>query len=59
MCLSFSSSKYIHDTIKYIEEHLARKVGILPPKAETPWSTGHIPENDISPESSATGTAYF
>ena len=58
-CWSFSSSQYIQNAVKNVEEHLDQKGEKLPPRAKSPWSTGYRPETDISPELSPSDAAYF
>jgi len=58
-CWSFSSSQYVQNAVKNVEEHLAKKGEHLPPRAKAPWSTGYRPETDVTPELSSSDAAYF
>ena len=58
-CWSFSSSQYIQNAVKNVEEHLMKKGQKLPSSTKSPWSSGYRPETDTSPELSASDAAYF
>ena len=58
-CWSLSSSQYIQNAVKNVEDHLAKTGRKLPPSTKSPWSSGYRPETDTSPELSASDAAYF
>ena len=58
-CWSIRFSQYIQAAVKNVEIHLAAKGEKLPPNAKSPWSTGYIPEIDITPQLSPCDAAYF
>ena len=57
---AFSSSQYVHEAFKSVEEHL-KKVGkkLMSKKPGTPIPTSYSPELDITPELISTDTAYY
>ena len=58
-CQIFSSSQYVHNDVKHVEDHLVKKGERLPTRAKFLWSTNHRPETDIIPELSPTDALYF
>ena len=46
---SFSSSQYVQNAVKNVEEALAREGRKLLATAKSPWATGYRPEIDITP----------
>ena len=58
-CWSFSSSQYIQNAIKNVEDYQA-KLGLAPlPKVKSPWPSNYHPEADVSPELSSTQALYY
>ena len=55
----FSSSQYVQQSVKNVEEHLMRDNKKLPARASTPLSPNYRPELDISPELAPEEAAYF
>ena len=57
---AFSSSQYVNEAVKSVEEHL-EKGGkqLMPKKPGTPISTSYSPELDITPELISTDAAYY
>ena len=58
-CWSFSSSQYVQNAIKNVEDHLQSRGTSLPNRAKSPWSTNYRPEIDTSPELIPTEAAYY
>jgi hypothetical protein len=57
---AFSSSQYVQEAVKNVEQCLLSKGGKLPNKAETPMQTSYQPELDITPKlTPTTDAAYF
>ena len=47
----FSSSQYVHEAVKSVEEHLEKgRKKLMSKKPGTPIPTSYIPELDITPE---------
>ena len=57
---AFSSSQYVHEAVKSVEEHL-EKVGkkLMSKKPGTPIPTSYSPDLDITPELVSTDAAYY
>ena len=58
-CLSFSSSQYVQNAVKNVEEYLRKCNEKLPSRVKSPWSSCYRPETDLSPELSPTKAAYY
>ena len=58
-CWSFSSSQYIQNAVKNVEEHLEKQGKKLCPSTKAPWTSGYRPETDTSPVLSPCDAAYF
>ena len=56
---SFSSSQYVQNAVRNVEEHLAKKGEKLPPRSKSPWPSIFRPEADTSPELNPTDATYF
>ena len=56
---AFSSSKYVQEAVKNVEEYLEERERKLRPKARTPLSSEYRPEIDISPELDPVDCAYY
>ena len=56
---SFSSSQYVHEAVRNVEEELARRNSQLPSRCNSPMQTSYRPETDTSPELSPKDAAYF
>jgi hypothetical protein len=56
---AFSSSQYVQEAVKNVEQYLLSKGGKLPKRAETPMQTSYRPELDITPELTPIDAAYF
>ena len=56
---SFSSSQYIQNAVKNVEEYLDKKGEKLTPRAKSPWPSNYRPEIDITPELSHEKSAYY
>ena len=58
-CWSFSSSQYVQNAVKNVEDYrLKNGLGPLP-KVKSPWPRDYRPEADISPELSSTEASYY
>ena len=57
---AFSSSQYVHEAVKSVEEHIY-KVGkkLMSKKPGTPIPTSYSPELNITPELISTDAAYY
>jgi hypothetical protein len=59
-CWSFSSSQYVQNAIKNVEEYLAQSDSKLPARAKSPWTLNYRPEEiDITPELRPVKAAYY
>ena len=58
-CWSFSSSQFIQNSVKSIEECLHKKGEKSPLRAKSPCSSGYLPESDASPELSPREATCF
>ena len=56
---SFSSSQYIQNAVKNIEETLAMKGEKLLHRAKAPWPSNYMPETDITPMLSPESATYY
>ena len=56
---SFSSSQYVHEAVRNVEEELARRNSKLPTRSNSPMQTSYRPETDTSPELCPKDAAYF
>ena len=58
-CWSFSSSQYIQNAVRNVEEYLAKSGEKLPSRVKSPWPSNYRPEIDISPELSGAKASYY
>jgi len=58
-CWSFSSSQYVQNAIKNVEDHLRRNGEKLPTRVKSPWSTNYRPEIEITPELGPIKASYY
>jgi Reverse transcriptase (RNA-dependent DNA polymerase). len=58
-CWSFSSSQYVQNAIKNVEDYLAKSDSKLPARAKSPWTSNYRPEIDITPELIPVKAAYY
>ena len=56
---AFSSSQYVQEAVRNVEEQLAKLNMKLRKKATAPITTGYRPELDASPELNPTDAAYY
>ena len=56
---ALSSSQYIQNAIKNVEERLKKMNKNLPKRVRSPWPTNYRPECDTSPELLAEDTVYY
>ena len=56
---SFSSSQYVQNAVKNVEEYLSRRDKSLPRRAKSPWTSNYRPETDTSPELPDSQAAYY
>jgi hypothetical protein len=56
---SFSSSQYVQNAVKGVEEYLSRDGKSLPSRVKSCWTSNYHPEADTSPELSPTHAAYY
>jgi len=56
---SFSSSQYVQNAVKGVEEYLSRDGKSLPLRVKSCWTSNYRPEADTSPELSSTHAAYY
>ena len=57
---AFSSSQYVHEAVKSVEEHPEnRRKKLMSKKLGTPIPTSYSPELDITPELISTDAAYY
>jgi hypothetical protein len=56
---AFSSSKYVQEAIKNVDEYLEERERKLQSKARTPLSSEYRPEIDVSPELDPVDCAYY
>jgi len=56
---SFSSSQYVQNAVKNVEEYLTKRQSKLPTQAKSLWTSNYCPETDITPELQPTEAAYF
>ena len=57
---AFSSSQYVQDAVKNVEEYIARSGRPkLKSRTKSPWPTNYRPEVDVSPELNPTEASYF
>ena len=58
-CWSFSSSQYVQNAVKNIEDYQER-IGLVPlPKVKSPWPSNYRPEPNVSPELLSTQASYY
>ena len=58
-CWSFSSSQYVQNAVKNVEDY-REKNGLGPlPRVKSPWPRDYRPEADVSPELSSIEASYF
>jgi hypothetical protein len=55
----FSSSQYIQNAVKNVQDHLALEGRTLPSKAKSPWTSNYRPEIDTSSELKPTDASYY
>ena len=58
-CWSFSSSQYVQNAVKNVEDQLHKTGEKLPTRVRSPWPTNYRPESDITPELSSFKATYF
>ena len=58
-CWSFSSSQYVQNAVRNVEEYLKKLDDKLPSRVRSPWSSGYRPETDTSPELSPAKATYY
>ena len=58
-CSGYSSSQYVQNGIKNVEQHLHSRGAKLPSKAKAPIKSGYRPEVDITPALDTTNAAYY
>jgi hypothetical protein len=58
-CWTMSAEKYVAESVKTVEEALAKKGLRLPSKCYTPLSTDYKPELETTPELKADGVQYY
>ena len=58
-CWTFSSSQYVQDAVKNVEECLAKKGEKLAARALTPLSDGYRPEIDVTSELADAEVSYY
>ena len=58
-CWSFSSSQYVQNAVKNVEEHLQKSGEKLPTRVRSPWPSNYRPESDITLELSPTKATYY
>jgi hypothetical protein len=58
-CWSFSSSQYVQNAVKNVEDYLRKNNDQLPNRVRSPWSSGYRPETDVTPELSPSKAAYY
>jgi len=56
---SFSSSQYVQNAVRGVEEYLVRDGRSLPSRVKSCWTSNYRPEADTSPELSPTNAAYY
>ena len=56
---SLSSARYVHETVKNVEDHLQKINSKLPTRASAPFPTNCRPELDTSEELDAEGQTYY
>jgi len=56
---AFGSSKYVQESVKNVQRHLAKRQLKLPTRAETPIQTSYRPELDVTPLLSPTDASYY
>ena len=47
---SFSSSQYVQNAVKNVEQYLSENDSQLPARAKSPWTSNYCPEIDITPD---------
>ena len=58
-CWSFSSSQYVQNAVKNVEEYRDR-IGLKPlKKTKSPWPSNYRPEADVTPELSSVQASYY
>ena len=58
-CSGYSSSQYVQNGIKNVEQHLHSRGAKLPSKAKAPIKSGYRPEVDITPALDTVNVAYY
>ena len=58
-CWGYSSSQYVQNAIKNVEQHLHSRGAKLPSKAKAPIKSGYQPEVDITPALDTVNVAYY
>ena len=58
-CWTMSAEKYVSESVKTVEESLAKKGLRLPTKCYTPLSTDYHPELETTPELKADGVQHY
>ena len=58
-CWSLSSSQYIQNIVKNVEDYRS-KCGLVPlPRVKSPWPSNYRPEVDVTPELTSIQALYF
>ena len=55
----FSSSQYVQNAVKNVEEYLSRLGKSLPGRVKSPWTNNYRPKTDISPELQSYNASYY
>ncbi len=55
----FSSSQYIQNAVKNVQDHLAQEGKSLPKKVKAPWTPNYRPETDTTPELKPKDASYY
>ena len=59
-CWSFSSSQYVQNAVKNVEDYLERTGhDKLKPRTKSPWPSNYRPEVDLSPELGPKEVSYY
>ena len=58
-CWSFSSSQYVQNAVRNVEDYLKKNDDKLPSRARSPWTSGYRPETDVTPELSPAKATYY
>ena len=58
-CWGYSSSQYVQNAVKNVEEFLSKREAKLPMRGKYPITTGYRPEFDISPPLEPALASYY